>query len=79
MTAPLYWFVSSVLHAEWNESNIHQGLLASYTDVYSRKCVKCGRLLDSKPQFPAARRKRTRRSTDGDDKPVWDAYHEGCL
>ncbi|KAI9820241.1 MAG: hypothetical protein M1827_005863 [Pycnora praestabilis] len=54
-------------------------LLASYTNIKSMPCIKCSKLLDTKPQFATIRRKNETSSVAGTGETSWKAYHEGCV
>ncbi|KAL8762621.1 MAG: hypothetical protein Q9184_001422 [Pyrenodesmia sp. 2 TL-2023] len=53
-------------------------MLASYTDIRSRRCSKCQRLLDPNAQFPIVRSKKKTKQSDGHYRLAWEAYHTSC-
>ncbi|KAI9846784.1 MAG: hypothetical protein M1837_003633 [Sclerophora amabilis] len=55
-------------------------LIAAYTDIKSRRCIKCEKLLNgSPPQLPAIRQRIASKSSEGKELDMWDALHEGCV
>lgn len=53
-------------------------MLSSYSDVKTRPCVKCKKLLDFNAQFPVIRIGRTRKESNQEVVDAWDALHLGC-
>ncbi len=54
-----------------------QEMLASYTDVRTRPCVKCSRLLDRNGRFPVVRAKKIWKTEEG-QPGEWSALHSSC-
>ena len=53
-------------------------LLASYSDLMSRPCTKCGRIMDTHGQFPVVR-KPSDAKVENQEPKQWRALHVGCL
>lgn len=53
-------------------------MLAAYSDIRSRSCSKCNRLLDPNAQYPIIRTKKKSRQSDGQYRLLWQALHKGC-
>ncbi|KAI9732672.1 MAG: hypothetical protein M1834_004009 [Cirrosporium novae-zelandiae] len=51
-------------------------MLVSYSDIMTRPCDLCGKLVSRKPQHPTGRRKVVR-NIDGQDVASWETYHMG--
>ena len=57
-------------------------MLAAYTDLNTRKCDKCNRLVDRTGKLPVVRRgRRSGSNSKGTDGGVgeWDALHQSCV
>lgn len=61
-----------------NDLNYLLEMLASYSDVKSRPCVKCSRLLDRNAQFPVLRSRKKTKQPDGRNAIQWLALHTAC-
>lgn len=59
-------------------TDLAQEMIAAYSDVKTRACIECGKLLDGKPQVPVIRRKRDKPDSSSNDGRTWDALHESC-
>ena len=55
-----------------------QEMLASYSDIMSRHCVICSRLIDRNGQFPVIRSKERTKHQDGHLTSQWSASHTTC-
>ncbi|KAL9120651.1 MAG: hypothetical protein Q9187_002792 [Circinaria calcarea] len=54
-------------------------LLASYSDILTRACENCDRLLDNDAQFPVVRTRKKTKSSDGTHSIRWLATHPTCM
>ncbi|KZF22761.1 hypothetical protein L228DRAFT_135470 [Xylona heveae TC161] len=72
-------FRSIQTHKQSNNLKYMLDMLASYLDVKSRVCARCGRLLDTKAQFPVVRSLRKTKQADETVLKTWEALHEGCI
>ena len=54
-------------------------MLASYSDIKTRRCEKCNALLDSNAQFPVERVRTGSKTTNGEIVDRWEALHTECL
>ena len=59
-------------------ADIVQELLASYSDILTRSCEKCDRLLDTDAQFPIVRTRKRTKASDGMRLTGWLATHSSC-
>ncbi|MCJ1401542.1 hypothetical protein MMC11_004758 [Xylographa trunciseda] len=70
--------VTSKLSLSTFSADLSQEMLASYSDIKTTACHKCGKLLDFDAQFPILRSaKRTKGSSDT-FSVAWEALHTGC-
>ncbi|KAI9805538.1 MAG: hypothetical protein M1825_000789 [Sarcosagium campestre] len=53
-------------------------MIASYSDLTSRPCTKCGKVINTKLAFPVVRRKERSLNAESKTGPVWNAYHAAC-
>lgn len=61
-----------------NSINHLLDMLVSYTDIKSKPCSKCGRLLDRSAQYPVVRRRKRPVATGSEVSTEWQALHQQC-
>lgn len=60
-------------------SNLEKEMLASYKDIMSKPCARCGKVLSETAQFPSARRLLDGVDVDSGAGQDWLALHEECV
>ena len=54
--------------------------MVSYSDVKTRLCDKCSKLIDSRLRFPCVRKEKVINDDKPEEKKLkWLAYHEYCV
>ncbi|KAI9797260.1 MAG: hypothetical protein M1833_005556 [Piccolia ochrophora] len=80
-TSKLAMAILDCLTTRPNQGNLGYllDMMAAYADIKSKKCHKCTKLLDSKPQYPTVRKREPSPSKpEQETRSVWNAYHRGC-